>query len=267
MKVSKYKLNEIILHTTLAIVTAFHLTSYSLAEPNFSIQAEISQHVDILTGFNGLKGTGKSFERIDVNEDNTPFLHDQIKGRKNIWLVEVKNVKLKLKSATPYFEDRYVRNFKILVDPNDGSLLKITSKFEGYASEMKPEPNSIIAEAQLADTNELYLGFPIATPNISFLDALDAVLSNGIGSPFLAKEIDAVYVWHSQMGSEPRRVWIITLRGLPPRPIIGPAGGIPEQHMPPVWQRNHIRNVVDANTGEVLFANNLPQPEVVEKSD
>jgi hypothetical protein len=82
------------------------------------------------------------------------------------------------------------------------------------------------------------------------------VLSHGIGSPFLAKEIHGVYVMHSRMGSTPRPVWAITLRGLPPMAARGSYGDTI-----PVWQRNHMRNVLDARSGEVLFATNSPQPE------
>ncbi len=60
----------------------------------------------------------------------------------------------------------------------------------------------------------------------------------------------------SKMDSAPRAVWAITLRGLPPIP----AHGFGAESVP-VWQRNHMRNVVDAVTGQFLFATNIPTPE------
>jgi len=62
---------------------------------------------------------------------------------------------------------------------------------------------------------------------------------------------------------QPHPVWAITLRGIPPRPLKGKPLAfhhIPDDELIPVWVRNHIRNVVDAVTGQVLFATDCPQP-------
>ena len=85
--------------------------------------------------------------------------------------------------------------------------------------DMRPEPNATSAQAQLEATGERYLAFPTIDPKITFLDALDVVLSSGIGSPFHAKEIDGLYVMHSKGESDPRPAWVITLRGLPPMEV------------------------------------------------
>jgi hypothetical protein len=47
-------------------------------------------YVDKLTGFGTLEEITKSFRRFDVNDDNTPFLHRQINGKKNSWLIAAK---------------------------------------------------------------------------------------------------------------------------------------------------------------------------------
>ena len=121
---------------------------------------------------------------------------------------------------------------------------------------MRPLPSGEAGEAQLRGQQEIYLGLPTTEPRIKFLDALDLILSKGVGSPFLAKEIHGVYVLDSRMKSPARAVWAITLRGLPPIPVDGPHGDTV-----PAWQRNHMRNVLDDATGEVLFATNSPQPD------
>jgi hypothetical protein len=59
----------------------------------------------------------------------------------------------------------------------------------------------------------------------------------------------------SRRGSPRLPAWVVTLRGLPPLEAHG-AGGAAV----PIWQRNHMRNVVDAIMGRVLFATNTPQP-------
>jgi len=219
---------------------------------------DVNAYVDELTGFGELEGISKTFERVDITDDNTPFLHTQINGKKAVWSVKIDNVRLKLKSAAPRFKDKYVRKFQVFVDPNTGHLLKITSTFDGNDPDMLPEPPAAVAEAQMRGSEEVYLGFPPETPKLSFLDALDVISSRGY-SPFVAKEIYALYVLESEMGSRPRPVWAITLRGIPGIIPTGPPG-LKKEHWSPVWQRNHIRVVVDAMKGKVLFATSVPQP-------
>ena len=218
-------------------------------------EAEAVQRAMQLTGFDALPEVESRAERVIVADSDTPFLAKQIVGRA-AWRVELGRVSLVLRSAIAGFQDRYRRRrFLVLLDEQNGTLFEITSKYAGPAPEMRPEPSAAAAEAQLSAEKEIYLGFPDHDPRVRFLDALDAILAGGIGSPFYAKEIHAVHVSHSEMGSPPRDVWAITLRGLPPIPAHGPAGdAVPE------WQRNHMRNLVDANTGKVLSATNSPQP-------
>lgn len=260
-KISRYK--KMWFYFIITIVV-FNVNAYAQNETD-SMTEDEKQAAEILVraeiGLDLQNYDTKLSKKESIDEDETPFLHSKIKGRKNIWSIQIKDVKLKLKSAKKGYEDKYTRNFTVLIDPNGGNLLKITSICDVNDPDIRPDPNAVIAEKQLISSGERYLGFPEVQTNITFYDALDAVLSNGVGSPFLAKEIDGLYVMDSNMGHEARPVWIITLRGIPAIEPIGPAGGIPEEHMPPVWQLNHMRNVVDAMTGEVLFANNLPQQE------
>jgi hypothetical protein len=223
-------------------------------------QRGVEAYVDELTGFGTLEGITKSFTRVDVNDDNTPFLHRQINGRKNIWRAEFKNVRLKLKSTVRGFKDRYVRTFEVLIDPNTGHLLRIKSSCDVNDPDMLPEPPACHAEKQIKKHGEIYHGFPNEPPKANLLDALDGV---GIGSPLLAKEIHAVYVLHSSASRKHRRVWVVTLRGIPYRPLKGVPpefAHIPDEEIAPIWQRNRIRNVVDAVTGKPLFATTCPQP-------
>jgi hypothetical protein len=226
-------------------------------------ESEVEAYLDELTGFGSLKGITKSFARVDVNDDNTPFLHTQINGKKNVWRAEIRNFRLKLKSGSPGYKDKYVRNFEVLVDPNGGHLLRVTSTFDGNDPDMLPEPPAEVAEAQFRRMKEVYHGFPATPPKISLIDALDAVGAHGIGSPFVAKEIYAVYVMHSEKGAHPRPVWAITLRGIPYRHLIGKPLhliDVPDREIIPTWRRNRIRNIVDAVTGQVLFATSRPRP-------
>jgi hypothetical protein len=224
-------------------------------QQRIATEAEAVQRALQLTGFDALPDVEARAERVIVADSQTPFLAKQIVGRP-AWRVELAKVSLVLRSAVAGFQDRYRRRrFSVLLDEENGKLLEITSKYAGPAPEMRPEPSAFAAEAQLSAEKEIYLGFPDHDPKVRFLGALDAILAGGIGSPFYAKEIDGVYVSHSEMGSSPRDVWVITLRGLPPIPAHGRAADTV-----PAWQRNHMRNIVDADTGKVLSATNSPQP-------
>jgi hypothetical protein len=208
-----------------------------------------------VTGFDRLGPITTAAKLEVVNDDATPFLANEIK-RRPIWRVEMKGISLKLPSAIPGFEDRYKRDFTVLLNPETGQLLAMQSRCSQPDPEMRPEPSAASAEKQLKDAGETYHGLPRNPPRLSLLDALDAVLDRGIGSPLLAKEIYGVLVLHSKTDSPAKPVWAITLRGIPP---LNPHGQSAEAV--PIWQRNHIRNVVDAETGQVLFATTIPQPD------
>lgn len=194
--------------------------------------------------------------RLVIQASNVPFLAGQVNG-KEAWRVDFLDAPLKLKGAIPGFQDAYPRQFSVLILQDTGQLVQVYAPYLGKASapEMRDPPTAESAQRQLEGGEEVYEGFPTADPKINFLDALGIVLTKGSGSPFLAKAIEGVYVMESCMEAAPRPVWAITLRGLPPFSAHGPyADSVPE------WQRNHMRNVLDATTGELLFAINSPQP-------
>ncbi|GMV96053.1 MAG: hypothetical protein HRF43_08465 [Phycisphaerae bacterium] len=200
-------------------------------------------------------GGKTSATRGAVDEcDILPFCPGLARGNP-VWKVYFDGGSLVLKSGMPGYQDRYrdQRKFIVLLDESMSKVLSIRSEFKGATGDMRPEP--CIA---LPENGESYTGPPDVEPKLTFIDAVDAVLSKGIGSPYLAKEIYGSYVMYSKPGSDARPVWVITLRGLPPIPSYGRPPGAPE---PPAWMRNRRRNVVDAMTGEVLFATNTPLPD------
>ena len=190
-----------------------------------------------------------------VDEDVTPFLGERNVG-KPAWRVLYPNSYLKFATAKPGFVDGYRRVFTVVLEAASARLFFVSSTYEGKPDpDMRPMPNCGVATEQLSHEEEVYDGYPSLPPRITFLSALESIMHGGIGSPFDAKEIHGAYVLHSRMASKPRPAWAITLRGLPPAPAKGRFGA-----SVPAWQRNHMRNVVDAVSGQVLFATNSPQP-------
>jgi hypothetical protein len=190
---------------------------------------------------------------VTLSEDDTPFLNDEIVGRP-IWHVVIADWKLQLKSAPPDAEDTYARTFDVLLDPRDGKLLKILSRWPKGVPPIAPQPPADSAEVQMHNAGlEKYHGFPEAKPTLSFLVALDVVYKDGgLGNPLVSKQILAHYVVRSAMGREPKAVWAITLRGFPAFEASHP--GVP------IDARNHARHIVDAKTGKWICAGTSPQP-------
>jgi hypothetical protein len=201
------------------------------------------------------EGTAPKFsaEVTSLAEDNTPFLHDQVVGRP-LWHVVIADWKLELKSAAPGEHDQFARVFDVFLDPRDGKLLKAVSRWPENVPPIAPQPSARSAEEQMPRSDdERYHGFPDPPPLIDLLHALDIVQRDGSPSPYLAKQIIAHYVMESTRGGKPRAVWAITLWGTPPFESSYP--GVP------VDARNHMRSVVNAETGKCLFSTTTPQPE------
>jgi hypothetical protein len=202
------------------------------------------------------KSSGK---KVIHENDTTPFLSGRVTNR-TVWQIEFGDVSFEKggfrRERTP---DKYKnqRTFTVLIDEETGKLLGIRCKFNGPPGEMRPEPSAASAERQLRGGSETYFEVPQEDPQISFLEAVQKVSESGYGNPCFAKEIDGLYVSHSHMGSSPRPVWVVTMRGLPP---LMPRGG-DDSNPVPEWQLNHSRCVVDAKTGQCLFRTNYPHPD------
>jgi len=218
-------------------------------------EASAISRAALLTGLDRVSST-RSATKVTIADDTTPFLSQQIIGR-HAWRIDFGPGSLLLKSAVSGFRDRYPRNFSVFLEIQSGRLLAVRSRFKGAPGDMRPEPPAASGEEQLSAAGaERYVGFPTADPKITFLDAVDAVPAGGIGSPFLAKEIDGTYVMDSSMGAPARAVWMVTLRGIPPIPAFGTSASSVSE-----WQLNHIRNAVDHTNGKVLFSTDVPQPD------
>ena len=108
------------------------------------------------------------------------------------------------------------------------------------------------AEEQMQEGGEGYVALPQKAPSISLLDALDATL--GLESPFIAREINAVCVMRDYKKCKPMAFWAVTLNDKPPFSIHDP-------RLIPESQRNHVRVLVDATSGKILFSTTCPQTE------
>lgn len=198
-------------------------------------------------------------EIVDLTGDATPFVHDQISQLGQAWAITIDRIRWALPSSIPGYLDHYERTASILLAQTTGQLLRVEADAHVRDPDMRPLPPANIAEERLSKSGERFVGLPDEEPAISFLDALDRILSGGLGSPFNAKAVHGFYVLHTKLGSVVRPVWSITLRGIPPLEASVPRGV--DSATIPMWQLNHARNVVDAVTGQVLYATSVPQPD------
>lgn len=189
---------------------------------------------------------------VTLAEDNTPYLNSRLVG-KPLWHVEVRNLALDLPSSPAGHKDPYVRTFDMFLDPEEGKMLKIKSRWPQGAAPSAPEPSAAFAAMQmLSGDREKYHGFPDQSPPISFVEALDAIQRGG-GSPLAAKQIVGLWVLWSEFDKPPQAVWVITLRGIFPMETAYP--GVP------VDSRNHLRYIVDPVAKRWIIATTTPQPE------
>ena len=223
--------NEVSLDSAAAVALAMEYTGFSSKSDSRLQQAE-----DINSSI------------ITAVDSTTPFLHQAISDSR-LWLIELKNMAIASKAnerIDPSYQN--LRDFRVLVDSRTGNLIEISSKLEHNDKNVLPPPSAHVAEVQLLAAGEKYTGFPTIRPRTTFVEALKACKFY----PTLAKEIVAYYVLHEYQGAEPKPVWIIHLKGLPPFPD-SRLGTSPE------YMRNHRRWVIDAETGKAMFSNNRPQ--------
>jgi hypothetical protein len=194
-----------------------------------------------------------SAEIVTLTEDNTPFLSEQFIARP-LWHVVISNWRLELKSAPPDVKDSYARTFDIFLDPLNGHLLKIVSRWPEGIPRIAPEPGADSYTMQMRQSGqERYHALPEEDPPISFLDVLDRMYKGG-QIPLLEEQLVGQYVTWSMMGRTPRPVWVITLRGT--RPLwdsMYPGAALSA--------RNHMRYIVDPKTGKWVCGSSTPQPE------
>lgn len=188
--------------------------------------------------------------QVLARDSLTPFLNQHI-DNKIVWRVFLSDIEIRPKSAKMSGSAKKTgRDFEVLLDPETGAVLRIYSAPLKNDTNVWNEPLSEIAEQKLRRNQEIYHGFPSILPEISLLEALEAAVGC---KPFVANEIIAQLVMHSNSGTEPKPVWCITCRGIPP--VVGSA----RSAKAPVQFRNRARCVVDATTGEWMYMTSNPQ--------
>ncbi|MCP4703666.1 MAG: hypothetical protein GY865_03570 [candidate division Zixibacteria bacterium] len=174
--------------------------------------------------------------KIDINNDKTPFLQDQINDC-DIWKVTFKDITLSPYRGYPDSVD-VPRTFDVYIDPNDGTLLKIESLYSGTNIDFDPEPSGKWAEKWMEGSQERFLGF--ASPDSDYVSFFDVLNSMG---PRNFKQLKAQLVMiPGSRGADPIAVWFVTFRGTDPI--------IPKSRYGKPY--NYISYVYNAKTGNTI---------------
>ena len=212
-----------------------------------STQIEAQTRVRNIIGASETTALRMSTERVTIRNDKTPYLSQELIGRE-LWVVKVHNWVLK-SSAPTAVRGNSTREMTLYVIPETGVVVKVWSPWLKGIPPLPPIVEADVAAAQMASGAEIYHGFPDQGPSISLEKALDAIHARGF-DPRDAREIIAEYVVWSRMGEPSRPVWAVMLRGVP---VIKPPPGTPAGAL------DQYRHIVDAETGEWLWASNLPR--------
>lgn len=189
----------------------------------------------------------------EVVEDHTPYLSNRVVG-KLVWNIIAVDFRLILPSFPFGLSNPNITRLEIQVDANSGQVYRIRSSWTTVGPSIPPEPSAESATEQMSrNGNEVYHEFPSEPARCSFIEALDAV-SRGGGDLLITKQVSAVYVMWSRIGrfQEPRAVWAITLRGIPP---VKPPPGAPKSGV------DSFRYIIDATSCALLCGSNIPRPD------
>ena len=191
--------------------------------------------------------------KVQTSGESLPFLVDQLRGR-TTWRIEFDHIRLADNSSDPRFQNRYITRLIVFLWPETGEVMKVVSAWPSGEPRIPTYPSCSDQERELKASAIIYTGAPVESPALTLLEALAKTqrMSQNV------KQIYACSVMESRLKRDARPVWAIHLRGFPLSPVKGPSGAGDAQLSEHAL--NHMREVVDSETGEWIYASTTPQP-------
>lgn len=218
-------------------------------------RSEATRNVARNLGLKDLGGVSVQATRERFPDGVVPSLGQNLAGR-TAWKVSFEGVDLAKACAEPALRNRHIRRITAYLSPESGQVVSVLSEWPTEVARTADYPPVESEERQLKAAGVTYTGLPTEAPAVSLFEALaneDVVF----WSPDV-KQIRACYVRETSPTHSDRPVWVVQLWGFEPFEVSAPRGvgrdAVPED------ARNHIRNVIDARTGEWLGADTIPQP-------
>jgi hypothetical protein len=214
-----------------------------------------SQAIEIAAGQLGLIHYDElkvgAFE-VSLKSESLPFLAPSL-GGKNTWRIEFSDLDLARASGNPVMRNQAISKLIVILAPGTGNIMKVTSVWPSELKRMAEYPPCAEEARQLSQCGIRYTSLPARSPNLTFFDALAA----SIGWSKNVKQVCASYVNESTADYENRAVWVIQLRGSSGLPI---SPGTRNDVQLSKDATDHSRDVIDAESGDWLYASTIPQP-------
>lgn len=218
------------------------------------LKVEVIERALLFAGFAESTGDDKisdeEIKLIRLDDDTTPFLNLRYKN-KAVWQITFKGMNLKT-FYNNVADMAYDRDYDVFIDSASGKLLKITCFYDTPLPNECPQLSAKSAEEQLSNVGEQYIEIPDDIPAISFGEALEKCPE----SHYKAKEVVGQYILYSDGIRKPKPMWIISLCGIPPRP--NPTHPRYKALDIPLYQRNRIRELINATTGSIVMTSTSP---------
>jgi hypothetical protein len=174
--------------------------------------------------------------------------------------VRIGNVAWVIRSeAGNMLTNRHIRSLDVLFEKRTGLPVKVESEWpKGVAGTRFP--SHAVYEKQLKPIGQEITGIPTVPPKVPLEDAMRYAMGF-----VTAKQIIVYYVLESypERGIAPRAVWMIHVWGCAPVPLSAPPS-VPQEMLDQIHPDalNHLRTIVDAQTGEYYRTDSIPQPEM-----
>jgi hypothetical protein len=190
-------------------------------------------------------------EISDLSHESLPFLSKQLFGLET-WRIEFNSLPFDDVNRQSEISNPNISRLVVFLAPESGQVMKVVSVWPDSVPRIADYPACVEEQRQMGDADR-YTGLPIEAPKITLMEAITKCVpwSDGV------KQIYACYVIHTSANHTAKPVWIVQLRGIQQIPFSIPGGvegNIPED------AGNHLRNIIDAQTGEWLGADTVPQP-------
>ena len=191
--------------------------------------------------------------RVRLGSQSLPFLTGDLVGRET-WRIEFSDSLLNSHEKESRYSNQYVKKLVVLLAPETNHVMTVVSRWPEDVPCLPQYPCAAEEERQMRASKTTYDGLPRKAPRITLLEALGATIywSEDV------KQIIASYVLETTLEYLKRPVWVFQLRGFPPFDVHGPLELSGDRIS--VHARNHLREVVDAQTGEWLGGSTIPQP-------
>jgi len=189
-------------------------------------------------------------DMVKVKGRLVPFIGPGVE--RAVWRVRIDNVKIEGPDGNRTMTNPYIRRLTVFLSPDKGQVMKVVSNRAEHCR-AKPFPSVESEERQMKQIQQVFTGVPEGKPGITLMQAIPKAVGWGTATRIIAYYVLEEY---GTPKTKPRPVWVIHARGMPPFPTHGPSSD-----KVPVDSRNHMRTVMDADTGEFRGADTIPQPD------